>query len=351
MEQDEVHVAWQPLQDFTKEVFVRAGVPPKDAEIEAEVLVWANLRGIDSHGVQRIPGYVERLDTGQMNPRPNIRVVQETPATVFIEADHALGPVVTTFAMDQVIAKAQEVGIGWGFIRNTTHQGAMGYYALMAAKRDLAGIALVCSPPNMAPFGARAPGVHNSPIAIAVPGNRRRPLILDMATSVAAGGKLDVARDKGVPIPDNWAMDRDGKPTTDPHQAAALLPAAGHKGYGLALMFECLSSLMVGNPLLVPTLLGRDSAPVPGTQNSVVAAIDIGSFTDAARYREDVDELVGALKALPKAAGFDEIFVPGEPEDRVYDNRVQHGIPMPPGTLRRLHDVAQRFEIALPPGL
>ena len=351
MEQDEVHVAWQPLQDFTREVFVRAGVPPKDAEIEAEVLVWANLRGIDSHGVQRIPGYVERLDTGQMNPRPNIRVVQETPATVFIEADHALGPVVTTFAMDQVIAKAQEVGIGWGFIRNTTHQGAMGYYALMAAKRDLAGIALVCSPPNMAPFGARAPGVHNSPIAIAVPGNRRRPLILDMATSVAAGGKLDVARDKGVPIPDNWAMDRDGKPTTDPHQAAALLPAAGHKGYGLALMFECLSSLMVGNPLLVPTLLGRDSAPAPGAQNSVVAAINIGSFTDAARYREDVDELVGALKALPKAAGFDEIFVPGEPEDRVYDNRVQHGIPMPPGTLRRLHDVAQRFEIALPPGL
>ena len=351
MEQDEVHVAWQPLQDFTREVFVRAGVPPKDAEIEAEVLVWANLRGIDSHGVQRIPGYVERLDTGQMKPRPNIRVMQETPATVFIEADRALGPVVTTFAMDQVIAKAQEVGIGWGFIRNTTHQGAMGYYALMAAERDLAGIALVCSPPNMAAFGARAPGVHNSPIAIAVPGNRRRPLILDMATSVAAGGKLDVARDKGVPIPNNWAMDKDGKPTTDPHQAAALLPAAGHKGYGLALMFECLSSLMVGNPLLVPTLLGRDSAPAPGTQNSVVAAIDIGSFTDAARYREDVDELVGALKALPKAAGFDEIFVPGEPEDRVYDNRVQHGIPMPPGTLRRLHDVAQRFEIALPPGL
>jgi ureidoglycolate dehydrogenase (NAD+) len=143
----------------------------------------------------------------------------------------------------------------------------------------------------------------------------------------------------------------DGNPTTDPHQVAALLPTGGYKGSGLSLMFTCLSSLMVGNPLLVPNLLGQKSAPTPGTQNSVVAAIDIGSFTDAKRYREDVDELVDVLKARPKAEGFDEVFVPGEPEDRTHDEYVQHGIPLPAGTRRRLHPVAQRFEIALPPGV
>ena len=347
MPQDEVRVAWEPLKEFTREVFIRVGLPPQDAEIEAEVLVWANLRGVDSHGVLRIPWYLERVDAGQMNPRPNIQVLKETPATLLIDADHAFGPVVTIFAMEQVMKKAKEVGIGWGLIRNTTHQGAMGYYPLMAAKEDMAGIALVCSPPNMAPYGARAAGVHNSPIAIAVPAKRHRPLILDMATSVAAGGKLLLAIDKGVSIPEGWALDKDGNPITDPRLAAILIPSGGPKGSGLALMFECLSSIMVGNPLLGPVLLGtvRDRRH---TQNSVVAAINIGAFTDVESYKEHIDNLIEGLKALPKAEGVDEIFVPGEPEDRVYDDRVRYGIPLPEGTLRNLRSVAKRFEIELP---
>lgn len=354
MEQGEVRVAWEPLWEFTKDVFVRVGLPPKDAETEADVLVWANLRGVDSHGVQRIPGYIERVDAGQMNPRPNIRVLQETPATLFIEGDLAFGPVVTIFAMNQVIGKAQEVGIGWGFIRNTTHQGAIGYYPLMAAEKNMAGITWVCNPPNMAPYGARAAGVDNSPIAVAVPGKRHRPLILDMATSVAAAGKLQVAIDKGESIPEDWALDNEGNPTTDPKRATILLPVGGYKGYGLAFMLECLTSLMVGNPLALSTLLRPGPAPAAGshgTQNGVVVAIDIGSFTDVERYKEDIDDFVGALKALPKAKGFDEIFVPGEMEDRVHDDHVQHGIPLPPGTVRKLQDVAQRFDIKLPAGL
>ena len=350
MEQDKVLVAWESLQEFTREVFVRVGLKPEDAAIEAEVLVWANLRGVDSHGVQRIPEYVGRVDAGHMNPRPDIRVLQETAATVFIEADYAFGPVVTVFAMEQVMKKAREVGIGWSLIRNTTHQGAMGYYVQMAAARNMAGIALVCNPPNMAPSGARAPGVHNSPIAIAVPGKRHLPLVLDMATSVAAGGKIQVAIDKGVPIPEEWALDKDGNPTTDPRKAVSLRPAGGYKGYGLALMFECLSSLMAGNPLLAPRLLDRNPTP-PGIQNSVVAAIDIGAFTDVEGYKENIDTLVGALKDLPRAEGVDEIFVPGEPESRVYEERVQRGIPLPPGTVEKLRDAAQRFAVELPAGL
>jgi ureidoglycolate dehydrogenase (NAD+) len=282
-----------------------------------------------------------------MNPRPEIRVEKETPATLVIEADCAFGPVVTTFAMARVIEKAKAVGIGWAFLRNTTHQGAMGYYPLMAAKEGMAGLALVCSPPNMAPYGARAAGVHNSPIAIAVPGKRHPPLVLDMATSIAAGGKLRLAIDKGIPIPAGWALDRDGRPTTDPHLAAILMPFGGAKGSGLALMFECLSSLMVGNPLLSPALLTGQNAGRT-LQNGVVAAIDIGAFTDVERYKEEIDTLIQALKALPRAEGTDEILVPGEPEDRVYADRVRHGIPLPEGTLRNLQKVAQRFEIPMP---
>jgi LDH2 family malate/lactate/ureidoglycolate dehydrogenase len=354
MSKDEVYVTWEQLRVFTREIFVRVGMPSEDAEIVADVLVWANLRGIDSHGVLRIPWYVDMVDSGQMNPRPNVRVLKETAATVFIDADRAFGPVVTTFAMKRVMEKAKQVGIGWALIRNVTHQGAMGYYSLMAAREGMAGIALVCSPPNMAPYGARAAGLHNSPISIAVPADRHRPLILDMATSVAAGGKLLLAIDKGVPIPEGWALDRDGNPTTDPEKAVILVPTGGAKGSGLALMFECLSSIMAGNPLLEPVLVEPESKPVSRekrrhrhNQNSIVAAIDIGTFTDLEQYKSHVDTLIDCLKNLPKAEGVGEIFVPGEPEDNCCDERIQSGIPLPGGTIRNLRRVAERFRVQL----
>jgi ureidoglycolate dehydrogenase (NAD+) len=156
--------------------------------------------------------------------------------------------------MKRMMEKAKKVGIGWGIVKNLTHQGAMGYYALMAAEVGMAGLTIVTNPPNMAPFGAKAAGVHNSPIAISVPAKRHAPLILDMATSVAAAGKITVAIDKNVSIPPGWALDKDGNPTTDAKKAAILLPFGGAKGSGLAMMFECLSSVMSGNPFLGPAL-------------------------------------------------------------------------------------------------
>jgi len=349
MTQGEVRVAPKALREFTKEVFVRVGLPPEDAGIEADVLVWANLRGVDSHGVLRIPQYVASIEAGSMNPNANICVEKETPATLLIEADHAFGPVVTVMAMRRAVEKAKHVGVGWCLIRNTTHQGAMGYYALMAAAEDMAGLAIVCSPPNMAPYGARAAGVHNSPIAIAVPAKKHRPLVLDMATSVAAGGKVFLAADKGIPLPLGWALDKDGNPTTDPKQVAALLPFGGAKASGLALMFECLSSLMAGNPLLESVLMGGERKR--STQNSVVAAINISMFTDVEEYKAHVDNVIDGIKALPRADGFEEILVPGEPEDRVQEERERNGIPIPKGTVRRLQEVAQKLGIEMPAAL
>lgn len=346
----DVRVAWEVLKQFSQDVFVKVGFTPEGAELQADVLVWANLRGVDSHGVLRIPWYVDLVDKGHMKPRPNIRVEKETPATLLMDADHAPGPVVTVPAMKRVIQKAGQVGIGWAVIRNTLHQGAMGYYPLMAAKVGMAGIAMVCNPPNMAPHGARAVGVHNSPIAICVPGKRRRPLMLDMATSVAARGKLDLAVDKGIPIPLGWALDKDGKPTTDPNVSAVLLPAGGAKGSGLAMMFECLTSLFVGNPLLTPVFQGKPNAQVH-RQNSLVAAIDIAAFTDLDQYKANADAIVDGIKALPTAEGFDEVLVPGEAEDRVHETRAKDGIPLPEGTIRNLRAVAKRFGVPLPAGL
>jgi ureidoglycolate dehydrogenase (NAD+) len=347
IEETRVHAA--DLREFTKGVFIAAGVPSEDATLEAEVLVWANLRGVDSHGVLRIPSYVEMIGRGDMNPRPTIRVEKETAATVLIDGDRALGPVVTTVAMRRAIDKAREAGIGWAVIRNTTHQGAMAYYALMAVEAGMAGIAIVCSPPNMAPFGARAAGVHNSPISIAVPAGRHRPLCVDMATSVAAGGKLSLARDKGVPLPPGWALDEAGQPTTDASRAKILVPFGGPKGSGLATMFETLTSLMVGNPLLGPALFGESGAG-RHRQNSVVAAIDIAAFTDLAVYRAEVDRLIDGLKALPPTDGVTEVLVPGEPEDRTAEERRRKGIPLPPGTIENLRSVAARFRVPLPAG-
>lgn len=350
MASNEIRVAWDALKQFSRQVFLKVGFTPEGAEAQADVLIWANLRGVDSHGVLRIPWYVQLVDKGQMKPRPNIQIQKETPAALLIEADFSPGPLVTVMAMRRVMDKARQVGIGWALIRNTMHQGAMGYYALMAAKEGMAGITFVCNPPNMAPYGARAVGVHNSPIAIAVPGKRRRPLILDMATSVAARGKLDLAIDKGVPIPEGWALDENGKPTTDPNVAAILTPAGAYKGSGLALMFECLSSLFVGNPLLIPALQGQPGAMIH-RQNSVVAALDIATFTDVEDYKAHVDTLIERLKALPPAEGVEEVLVPGEPEDKVHEERLRRGIPLPEGTVRNLRTVAERFGVKLPDGM
>ncbi len=337
----------RPLKEFVRTVFETAGFTPDGAEAQADVLVWANLRGVDSHGVQRIAWYLDLLDQGQMKPRPNIRIEKETPATVLIDADFSPGPVVTVPAMAQAIRKARQVGIGWAVIRNTLHQGAMGYYALMAAKENMAGLALVCHPPNMAPHGARKAGLHGSPIAICVPAERRRPLMLDMATGVVAQGKLDVAKDKGIQIPLGWALDTVGRPTTDPHAAAVLLPAAGAKGSGLAMLFECLTSLFAGNPLLSPVFQGRPNAEAH-RQNSVVAAVDIASFTSVDEYRANVDAIVDGIRALPPAEGFTEVLVPGEYEDRIEAERTAHGIPLPPGTVQKLMAASERFGVPMP---
>ncbi len=340
-------IDWKDLKDFTKTIFIALGMSDAYADLEADMLVWSNLHGIDSHGVLRVPWYAALIENGQMDPKGEMKISSETPATMIVDANLAPGPAATVFTIEHVIRKAGVAGICWGVIRNLTHQGPLSYYTLIPVKAGMIGIAIVCSPPNMAPYGAKAAGVHNSPISIAVPGKDGNAVVLDMATSIAAGGKIYHAKDSGTPIPLGWALNKDGDPTTDPNLAKIWLPFERHKGSGLAMMFECITSVLVNNPLCSPVLMGNTDAPHRGRQNSVVAAIDISAFTNIDTYRQNIDDLVSGIKHLPRS-GTDEIMVPGEPEKKYGLERKSAGIPLPEGTVRRLCTVADKYRVSLP---
>lgn len=335
------------LRGFATAVFRRSGMPERHAAIVAEVLAWANLRGIDTHGVTRVPRYVELIEEGAMNAQPELRVRDETAAAVLIDADRAAGPIAMTEAMAAATRKARAAGIGLALARATTHTAALGYYTQGAAREGMAALALAASWPNMAYHGARAAGVSTSPISIAVPGDRSEPLVLDMGTGVVSVGRLTQARKSGQAIPDGWALDGEGRPTTDPQAAALPLPMAGAKGSGLALMIECLASLVVANPL-ISEFLEETPLGLRHRQNGLAIAIDVSRFGDPAAFRREVGRLVRRVKALPRADGTDEILVPGERGARAFAKRTREGIPIPPAVWKELAALADRLEVALP---
>jgi ureidoglycolate dehydrogenase (NAD+) len=250
---NELHVIrGDDLRRFASALFQALEVAPAMADEWATSLVWANLRGVDSHGVLRIPIYVDRLKRREMNPKPDMRVVKRAGAIAIMEADRAPGAVAMTMAMTEAVARAREVHIGWCVARNITHAGAVGYIALQAANAGMAGIVMSASGPMMAYHGAKVSGVSTNPLALAFPAKNHRPFVLDMSTSTVAMGKIMSARDAGQSIPLGWGLDEQGRETTDPRQVATLLPLGGPKGSGLSFMIECLCSIAAMNPIIAP---------------------------------------------------------------------------------------------------
>lgn len=334
------------LTAFARDCFMGAGVSEPHARRWAEVLVWANLRGVDSHGVLRIPGYVDALQLGTFNPRPNMEMTRQGGAIALLDADAAPGPVGMCAAMEEAIRRARDVHIGWCAVRDVTHTGAVGYYALLAAEAGMAGIVMTGSQPMMAYAGARIAGVSTNPLAIAVPGADHRPLMLDMSTATVSNGKILRAKDTGEPIPDGWGIDAKGLSTNDAKQVKALMPMGGAKGAGLSVMIECLTSILVGFPLIAPALtVGKHPRrPI----NGACIAIDIAAFGEVADYRDHVDDLAARLVGLPRAEGVERIFAPGERGDAVLEARRAEGIPLPQGTWTRLAEIAERLDVPLP---
>jgi len=334
------------LKNFMVEMFIALGFNEQHARIEAEVLLWANLRGIDSHGVRRLPLYESWVNEGEMRPNAKIKILRETPAITLIDADKALGPVAMDYAMRIVIQKAKNVGVSWGVIRNNTHEGAFGYYVSEIANHGMIGIASAAGFPNMAIYGGSSSGLSNGPLAIGVPNQDDLPLVLDMATSVVAGGKIDAAREKGDLIPYGWALDAKGESTNDPFQVQTYLPFGGAKGSGLALMLNIMASLLADNPLLAPALLEKEKIH-PARHNSFVAALDIGTFVSFDNYKRNINSLVYALRQTKLSKGFDEIMMPGEPEIRIKQYREVKGIPLPQQVFENLKEMAVRLGVGI----
>jgi ureidoglycolate dehydrogenase (NAD+) len=340
-----VLVSAPDLQRFAAELLQASGVSADIAAEWAKSLVWSNLRGVDSHGVLRIPRYIELLGKNAINSAPVMRVEKKAGAIAVLEADLAPGPVAMSRAMKEAIACARDVHIGWCAARNITHAGAIGYFALQAAEAGMAGIVMTASGPMMAYHGARVAGVSTNPIAIAFPAVQK-PFLIDMSTATVAMGKVLNARDAGRQVPLDWGIDTDGRPTTDPKRISTLLPLGGPKGSGLSFMIECLCSLTVGNPIIAQALESGGSLDSPFL-NGVAIAIDLSAFGDVEAIRSEAERLGAAISALPEAnAG--GILLPGERGDRVLQERERNGIPIPSGTWSRLLAAAEKLGVGTP---
>ena len=296
------------LRALVGDIFMRAGMVEANARTVADVLVWADLRGMGSHGVMRVPRYVDWMKRGDLNGRPSI-TSKESGATITLDADRAAGPVAMVRAAELAIAKARDTGIALVLVRSTTHTGAIGYYTQLGARAGMATIAITASVPNMAYHGARAAGVSTAPLSIAVPGEDE-PLAVDMGSGVISIGKLAQARRSGETLAPGMALDSKGEPTTDPKAATIPLPLGGPKGSGLALLIECLSSLLAGNPILAEALEGTPKGK-RHYQNALIIAIDVARFLPLPEFKAQVKRLIRNIKALPAQAGA-EILVPGE---------------------------------------
>ena len=344
----EIHVIpSSDLERFAAALFEAMGVAGPMAEQWARSLVWANLRGVDSHGVLRIPIYIERLKAKTINPAPDMRMEMRAGAIAVLEADRAPGAVAMAVAMGEAIARAREVHVGWCAARNITHAGAVGYFALQAANAGMAGIVMSASGPMMAYLGAKVAGVSTNPLAIAFPAKSRPPFLLDMSTSTVAMGKVMSARDAGRDIPPGWALDEQGRKTTDPRKVATLLPLGGPKGSGLSFMIECLCSLAISNPIVAPALAAGGALDAPFL-NGVAIAVDLAVFGGREHVLAEADRLGDLVSALPRDDGVDRIYLPGERGDSILEERMRSGIPLPQGTWSRLLAVAERLGVTPP---
>lgn len=337
----------EALERFMARLFESFGVSGEHAAIAAEVLVVADLHGIDSHGSARLGFYAHKLEKGLMNPVPRIRIVAESPAGCVIDGDNGLGHAVGRFAMDECIRRARPGGVAGVSVTHSNHYGIAGYYALRAVPHDMIGVSMTNGTPLVAPTFGREKMLGANPIAVAVPTGRGWPFLLDMSTCTVAAGKLQLALQDGKPIPEGWAIDEAGRPTTDPAAGfkGALLPLGGtrelgsHKGYGLAVVVDILCALLSG-AAWGPHCGGliRDFHEVSNIGH-FFAALRVDAFRPLAAFQGDLDAMLNGLRSSALAAGEPRIYVHGEPEFEEAERRRRDGIPLHPSvdqTLRRL---------------
>ncbi|MEU8508988.1 Ldh family oxidoreductase [Streptomyces brevispora] len=337
----------EDLRTFSAALLETGGLSPEHARTTADVFVWAALRGVDSHGIARVPAYLELLAKGIANARPEITVESTTPAAAVLDADRAPGPVALTAAADEAVGRAKENGIATVAVRRTVHTGAIGYYVSRIAEQGLIGIGFVSGMPNMGYTGVRGPAVATSALAIAVPAAHRDPLLLDMATATIALGRIRQARASGTPLPEGAAATADGTPTTDPAEAVMPLPLGGAKGSGMSLAFELITSVLVGAPIF-SAFHSDDPQGRKHRQNALIVAIDPAAFGDPDAFVASVDTTLETLKRLPPAAATAGVHYPGERSAATAAVRAGSGIAVAPKVWQQLTAAAAEAGITVP---
>ena len=347
------------LRAFTHSIFKSIGCSDADASLATDVLVSADLRGIDSHGVARLSGYVRLWEAGRLNAAPNVRVVHETPTTATVDGDAGLGLVVAPYAMDVAIEKARQYGSGWVAIRNSNHFGIAGYHALKAAENDMIGYALTNASPLVAPTFSSERLLGTNPICYAFPAGRYPPVVVDMATSAAANGKLEVADRTGKPIPQGWALGADGQSTTEASavkKGGALLPLGSdrdhgsHKGFGLSAAVDILSGVLSGanyGPWVPPFVAYlQPVADQPGQGiGHFVGAMRVDGFRPVRDFKANMDQWIARFKDAKRVDEQQPVVIPGEPEFEAARQRKQHGIPLDESVWKDLQGLAVKFGI------
>lgn len=347
------------LREFCTRVFLYFGVPKNDAEQAAEVLACADLRGIDSHGVARMYSYFGMLSEGHINPKAKIKIVRSTASTATVDGDNGLGLVVGPQANRIAMDMAEKAGSGWVSVCNTNHFGIAGYYVLKALERDLIGWAMTNSTKLVAPLWGAERMLGTNPIAIAFPGKEEPPIVIDLATSAAAYGKIEIARRKSEPIPSGWAINRDGRNTANPEElidGGAMLPLGserergGHKGYALAMMVDILCGPLSGanwGPFAPPFAL-RQEIPKRSVGKGIghfFGAMRIDGFIDADEFKRQIDDYVRVFRATKPAPGTNGPLIPGDPEREAEQVRKKSGVPLILPVIEDLRDISRKIGI------
>lgn len=342
----ETSIPHEKLTAFASACLRSLGLTAADAHLVAETLVAANLRGVDSHGIVRLPHYATRLRNGSVKPRPDISVRRTGASTAMVEGDAGMGQLVAARAMQEAIALARDSGVGAVGARNSSHCGACAYFVELAMREGMIGVALTHTDPIMVPPGMKRIFLGSNPIAFGAPGGSEPPVLVDMSTTHAAWGKVIVARQEGKPIPPDWGVDAEGKPTTDPARVVGLAPTGAHKGYALALMVEVLCALLTGVPFGMHVTKMYGELDKPRNLGHFMLALDVARFTNATAFRSQIDLFLQEIRAQEPADPARPPLAPGDPERLTARERARHGIPLGQGVLAELNALAAELALA-----
>lgn len=341
----EPRVPYNDLHALVRRMFVAAGLTEQDATVAADSLLIADVRGIETHGVQRMKFYLIGLGNGRVKPRAQLSIDREKPGTIAFDGNHGLGLVMGTHAMQRVIEKANETSICLGTLRNSSHYGIAGRYALMAAEQDMCGMSMTNSSALVVPTGAKHAALGTNPIGFAAPTNGD-PFCLDMATSTVAVGKVEVARRLGVPLPEGWSVDVDGLPTTETEKHHALTPlgidfqTGGHKGYGLGAMVEIFCSQLATNPWSDELARSHGEGDA-GVNGQMFMAWRVDAFRDVQDFKDALTTMCIELRAMEPLDPDKPVLVAGDPEMVATRYNMEHGIPIRKSVFNELRELAE----------